>query len=130
MARQTLGNGMGRKPEKNWRDALMIAVNRRDQKSNKKYLALIAERCVLMALQGDMSAIREIGDRLDGRALTLEGNPDNPINIAVTRIERVIVDAAVTFDEELRTAGEGVANPDRPRVPTIDHVPSERRGEV
>ena len=60
----------GRKGEKHWRDALMVAVNRiRDGDPDQRpLLAHLAEKCLELALQGDMQAIKEIGNRLDGRA--------------------------------------------------------------
>jgi hypothetical protein len=57
----------GSKPEKPWRDALMVAVNERGA-GGAKNLRRIAEQCVEAALNGDMHAIKEIGDRLDGKA--------------------------------------------------------------
>jgi hypothetical protein len=54
----------GRKPgstnEKFWREALLLAVNRKDPKG-RVYLARIAEACVKAALAGNMQAIKEIG---------------------------------------------------------------------
>jgi hypothetical protein len=49
-----------------WADALRVAVSREDVDGRKK-LARLAERCVEAALGGDMQAIKEIGDRLDGK---------------------------------------------------------------
>ena len=61
----------GRKGEKHWRDALMIAVNdirAGDDGEPKKALRLIAEKAVELAIAGDIQAIKEIGDRMDGKA--------------------------------------------------------------
>lgn len=76
---------------KAWRDALSLAVMRKDPKSGHEYLHLIAARVVLEAMRGNMAAVHEIGDRLDGRTVTIAGDPDNPMTL-VTRIERVLVD--------------------------------------
>lgn len=60
-----------RKTEKSWRDALMLAVNRLQPVGNgdeRVALALLAEKCVSLALEGDLQAMKEIGDRLDGKA--------------------------------------------------------------
>jgi len=46
---------------------------------------------------GDLQAMKEINDRLDGRAaqsLTISGDEENPI--AITKVERVIVKPANT----------------------------------
>jgi len=88
----------GRKGEKHWRDALMLAVHRiREGKDQRPILAELADKCVEMALDGDMQAIKEIGDRLDGKApQAIIGDNENPVGIQM--IERVIVDAAKATD--------------------------------
>jgi hypothetical protein len=60
----------GRKGEKHWRDALMIAVNetREGDPEGRRNLRVIADVVVNLALAGDMQAIKEIGDRMDGKA--------------------------------------------------------------
>lgn len=56
----------GKKLDKEWRNALRAVLHRPDA-DNRKPLALIAEACVAKAMSGDMDAIIEIGNRLDGR---------------------------------------------------------------
>lgn len=60
------------KSEKPWREALMLALNRYAEKGKgkegKRYLTVIAEKCVHLAAEGDVSAMKEIADRMDGRA--------------------------------------------------------------
>lgn len=60
----------GRKGEKHWRDAVMIAVNETvdGDPDGRKKLRAIADKVVELALDGDMQAIKEIGDRMDGKA--------------------------------------------------------------
>ena len=75
----------GHKTDKLWRDALMLAVKREDE-DKRVYLAVIAEKCVLAAAGGDMAAIKEIGDRLDGKAVqatTISGPDGEPIPVGV-----------------------------------------------
>ena len=58
----------GRPPgslDKPFRDALRITVN--GYQDDKKKLRIIAEQLVTKAMDGDVQAIKEIGDRLDGR---------------------------------------------------------------
>jgi hypothetical protein len=53
-------------------------------------LRRIAERLLDQAEEGNIAAIKELGDRLDGKAImTLAGDSDNPLSIAL--IERKIV---------------------------------------
>jgi len=76
----------GHKFDKLWRDALMVAVKREaanlEGKPTRK-LTLLAEKTVEMGLEGDMTAIKEIGDRLDGKPVQgisstdPEGKPAN-----------------------------------------------------
>ena len=81
-------NPKGAKSDKEWRDAIRVAVNElRDDPTdsgNIKALRLIARKVVDRALDGDMTAAKEIGDRLDGRpSQVIEGNPDAPHKLIV-----------------------------------------------
>jgi hypothetical protein len=74
------GNPGGKKKQKRFLTALEMelkAVEADDQRGLRK----IARNLIVMAEGGDMQAIKEIRDTLDG----------NPINI-LARIERIIVD--------------------------------------
>lgn len=83
----------GAKPDKLWTDALRRAVMRRaGGDDDPQAIERLADKCVELGLGGDMGAIREIGDRLDGKApqaMQLSGDAENPIEV----IRRVIVDA-------------------------------------
>jgi len=59
----------GRKGEKFWADAVMRAVNRRleNEEGKPKKLDRLADKLVDAGLEGDTTALREIGDRLDGK---------------------------------------------------------------
>lgn len=81
-------NNVGGRKDKLWRDALMVAVKRADGNDPRPFLARIAARCVESALGGDMQAIKEIGDRLDGKAvqataLTDADGNDIPVGVDV-----------------------------------------------
>jgi hypothetical protein len=58
-----------RKSDKLWRDALMVAVRREDDQDpdKRQLLTTIAEACVNAARAGDLMAMKEIGDRIDGK---------------------------------------------------------------
>ena len=65
MAARIMPSG-GSKTDKPWRDALMRAVKRRDA-GDALALERLADAAVKKGLAGDVSALKEIGDRLDGR---------------------------------------------------------------
>ena len=74
MAAPKRPNPVGMKSDKEWRDAIRLAVHRyrvagKGEKAKKfRVLQLLADKVVSKALDdGDMAAIKEIGDRLDGR---------------------------------------------------------------
>lgn len=75
---------------KPWAEALNRALLAEDGKK----LRALADKLVDRALEGDVTALKEIGDRVDGKpaqSLTVGGDQDNPL--AITTIERRIVDA-------------------------------------
>jgi molecular chaperone GrpE (heat shock protein) len=55
----------GRKQEKPFRDALRIELAAAE--NNQRGLRLIAKKLIEAAEEGKMDAIREIGDRIDGK---------------------------------------------------------------
>ena len=74
--------------DKAWRDAIRKAVNQRD-KDGSKALERLANTLVRLGEDGDVSALKEIGDRLDGKAAqAIEAN----------------VNANVSFGEALERA--------------------------
>lgn len=87
-----LGNQNGTKQNRWWADTLKRALLQEDGKR----LRALAEKLIAKAEEGDIAALREIGDRVDGKpAQTISGDPDQPL---VTRIERVIIDGPKTSD--------------------------------
>lgn len=78
----------GPKSDKIWADAVHRAVKRRLDKEEGKpqKIERLADNLVDLGLAGDMSAIKEIGDRLDGKApqgLQVSGDKDNPLAVKV-----------------------------------------------
>lgn len=51
-----------------WRQALVRALKRRETGEDKQALEFLADALLDKALQGDIPALRELGDRLDGKA--------------------------------------------------------------
>lgn len=61
------GNKDGQKYNRDWREAIRMALADKDGSDWKKALRNIATTLIEAAQQGDMAAIKEIGDRLDGK---------------------------------------------------------------
>ncbi len=60
----------GATADKFWSEAVRLAVYREtegDDGKKKKRLNVIADKLCAMAMEGDIAAIKEIGDRLEGK---------------------------------------------------------------
>ncbi len=79
------GRPSGSWNEKAFKDALRVAVLRKD-KGNTTRLMRLADTLVANGLSGDTAAIREIADRLDGK-------PHQTSDTTVTNI-RYVIDAS------------------------------------
>ena len=80
------GNPAGRpKRVKPWKDALDRAIKRR-QESDPHALDKLADKLLCKVDEGDTPAIKELGDRLDGKVpQSIEGgDDDNPVRLVVT----------------------------------------------
>jgi len=87
MAGAPIGN-QNAKEGRIWRDTLRRALLAEDGAKLRR----IADALVDKAAEGDVSAIKEIGDRIDGKvAQTLGIGQDSELAPLVTRIERVIL---------------------------------------
>jgi len=92
VTKRTANTGPGRKPDKLMRDAIILALKREIADGDgllTKKLHLIADRLVEKAMAGDIQAIKEINDRVDGRAGGEERGESVPA--LLKRIERIIV---------------------------------------
>ena len=99
----------GRPPgslDKPFRDALRLAVN--ECQDDKKKLRAIAEQLVERAISGDVQAIKEVADRLDGRS---------PQALTVT------ADASEEFIQALKAVSDGVGT----AVAVVEDVATEVR---
>lgn len=83
-----MGRVSGAKTGKLWRDAIRVAAHR-EAEDGRKEIEHIAEKLVQLAKEGDVSAIKELGDRIDGKAVqAIAGDDDNPLTF-VQKIEIV-----------------------------------------
>lgn len=104
-------NPRGYKSEKPWRDALTRAGKRRiGGKTGARYHDLMADACVAAGADGNVAAMKEYGDRVEGKAvqgIELGGRDGAPIQIedlgAVEAARRIafILASAVAAPVEL-----------------------------
>lgn len=96
------GNPNGRPKSKPFKDALRKALE--EAGDNERALSLVAMALVAKAQMGDVRAIKELADRLDGKVTQpIGGDDDDPLNIIHT-IRRVIVDPRHQDGESIPTA--------------------------
>ena len=77
--------------EKRWCAAINRALDQRSRVASIEALDLLAEKLLAKCDEGDMSALKELGDRLDGKpAQVIQGDAENPLHL-FTKIERTIV---------------------------------------
>lgn len=75
-------SGTNKNQDKPWKEALMLAVNER--MGDKKKLRLLADKLVSKALEGDVQAIREIGDRIEGKPTqAIDATMDGSVTVNV-----------------------------------------------
>lgn len=88
-----MANPRGQQRDKPFRDALRMEIA--EASGDPKWLRRIAVKLLNSAEGGDVAAIKEVADRLDGKVPQAVIGDDNedPINV-IHRIERIIVDPA------------------------------------
>jgi hypothetical protein len=98
------GNPSGTKPERLW----AATIRRACLEGNGAKLRKLAEKLIKLALEGDTTALKEIGDRIDGKA---------PFSVEVSRgkgIRELSDDEIIERIEQLRA--EERARPGRRAV--------------
>ena len=102
----------GGKPDKLWRDALHRALKRSviiDGGKPTKALELLADKVVMMGIDGNMEAITEIANRMDGKlAPVVQADLETGMTIIV--------------DTGIRRDVNDVANPDIPKQITDNNA--------
>jgi hypothetical protein len=64
-----------------WADAIKAALAQIDPKTKRSRLELVAESLVMAGMVGDVAALKELGDRVDGKVpqRTELTSPDGPL---------------------------------------------------
>ena len=78
------GNPNGRAKDKLWADAIRIAVNEAYKGGDRQKLRVLADKLVDKALEGEIAAMKEIGDRLDGK-------PAQSVDVSSEQSHRYVV---------------------------------------
>jgi hypothetical protein len=77
-----LNSSRGGKPDKLMRDAIILALHREAEDADgqiTKKLNLVAAKLVEKAIAGDVPAIKEIADRVDGKSVQpIAGSDEDP----------------------------------------------------
>ena len=69
---------------KRWTQAIDRALAKRSKSSGIEALDALAEKLLTLCDGGDISALRELGDRLEGKPVqVIAGDPDNPFNVSL-----------------------------------------------
>ena len=79
---------------KPWRDAILRAIEIREKSrvDGKKELDALAEKLLDLVSAGDLPALKEFGDRMDGKpAQAIIGGGDDDPALKVSVLERVLV---------------------------------------
>lgn len=83
-----------------WTLAIQKAVAGRSSKADKlSALVELADKLLDKCAEGDMTALKELGDRLEGRPVQAIANPDGS-NLQITKVERVIISERPVIDGE------------------------------
>lgn len=90
-----IGNQYAAKSKK-WAAAIQRALDKRGV-SGVEALDALAEKLLAKADEGDMGALKELGDRLDGKpaqSMTLAGDAESPLEMNVRTVRFVEADGS------------------------------------
>lgn len=74
---------------KRWSDAIDRALAKRSRRDGIEALDELAEKLLTLADQGDLGALKELGDRVEGKVAQqtiLTGDPQNPIAVSEVKM--------------------------------------------
>jgi hypothetical protein len=77
---------------KRWSQAIDRALEKRSKAAGIEALDELAEKLLQRAEEGDLTALKELGDRMEGKpAQIIAGDPENPLH-TVSEVRRTVVD--------------------------------------
>lgn len=81
-----MGRPLGSTNDRLWRDALRkVAVEYAEGDCGPRKIEIVARKLVAAAMEGDISAAKEFGDRLDGKApQAITGDSGGPLELVVS----------------------------------------------
>jgi len=106
MAGAPKGNKNAATTKRPWAEAIARALELHRPVDQRVHLDALAKSLVAEAMSGDISALREIGDRLDGKPkqqMELSQDPENPL-FDVHKIDAKMshVEATQTYKDTLK----------------------------
>ena len=78
------GNPGGRRAEKPITDAIRMALSEEHADTGKKKLRVLAQKLVDEAIDGNVQAMKEVADRMEGKpaqSKELTGDPEAPLQV-------------------------------------------------
>lgn len=82
----------GRPPkEKSFANMLNIAIKEASETGGGTKLRDVADALITKAISGDVAAIKEVADRLDGKVpQAIAGDDENPLNFVHTVVREIV----------------------------------------
>lgn len=95
-------NPDGKPKQKIWREAILDALNTNPsgEPRNAQKLQAISEALIVAAKAGDLQAIKEIGDRIDGKVPQTLGQSDEDAPLFPPSVSLIVVDAAAGIADQ------------------------------
>ena len=99
------GNQLAANPRK-WRDAINAALELKSRVDQKDALQEVANTLIHMAIAGDMNAIKELGNRLDGQAVAITDHKHSGLTIVIQQgladqSDALVIDQPIDSIEKL-----------------------------
>ena len=102
-----IGNKYAANNKRPWAEAIARALELHKPADKRVHLDALAKSLVAEAMNGDISALKEIGDRLDGKSkqqVELSQDPDNPVfNIEKINTKMPHLEATQIYKDSIKS---------------------------